>query len=157
MLTVEELIDRLQLDLTRKTTSFAEYLTNCSPYIPPGAEPLWDLLVRTRDQERQHADLLARTIVEYDGVPSPGVYDEGTSDANYLHIFHLYELLKRSKESSIRMFEKRIAEADGYPAARHVLGNILEDERRQLAELTAALDAARSSAGSAAPAADSGA
>lgn len=144
MLSVPELVDKLQLDLTRKTSSFAEYLTMCSPYVPSGAEPLWDLLLHVRDEERVHARLLGRAIVEHNGIPSPGAYDEGSPDANYLHIFYLYDLLIRSKEASIRVFESRAEETRDYPAAHKVIQSILDDERRQLRELRDCLMPVRS-------------
>jgi len=147
MLSISELIDALQLDLTRKTSSFAEYLTSCSPYVPPGAEPLWNLLLRVRDEERAHAQLLGRVIVEYNGIPSPGVYEEDSSDANYLHIFYLYDLLIRSKEASIRTFEERAEQTRDYPAAYQVILTILEDEKRQLRELKECLASARAPIG----------
>lgn len=139
MATAEQLIDRLQLDLTRKSYSFTEYITMSSPYVPEGKEPMWRLLLRHRAEERDHARMLGKLIVSLGGIPNPGLFDEGAADTNYLSIFYLYDLLIKSKLDSISAFEERLKETDEFPDARDVVQRILEDERRQLSELNAVL------------------
>ncbi len=135
MIAREELIEKLQRDLTRKTYSFVEYVTMASPYVPEGREPMWELLLRLRTEERQHAELLSRLIVALGGIPNPGLFDEGAADTNYLHIDYLYKLLIRHKEQSVKEFEQRVNDSSGFPEARAVLLKILEDEKEQLAVL----------------------
>lgn len=138
MIPAEVLVERLQDDLTRKTYSFAEYVTMSSPYIPPGKQPMFDLLLRHRDEDHEHARALGRVIVDLGGVPNPGLFNEGVADMNYLDIRHLYKLLIGAKEQSVQAFEERLREAGGYPEAETVLKSVLEAERKQLAELKSA-------------------
>lgn len=135
MISVEELIDRLQGDLTRRDSSFAEYITQSSPYIPEGKQEMLALVERLAAQEKTHARQIGRLIIRLGGVPSPGPFEEGAADTNYLSIVYLYGLLLRWKAKSGRELEQRLAECDGYPEAREVLAAIVEAERKQEAEL----------------------
>ena len=135
MLSVPELIARLQTDLTRKACSFTEYVTNSSPYVAPGQEPMWEALVRQAREDRALALDIGRLIVAMGGVPEPGVFDEIAADTNYLAIGYQYRELIRRKEAELAMTEERVRECDGHPAARDVMLGVLEAEQRQLAEL----------------------
>lgn len=135
MIPVQELIAHLQEDLTRKSYSFTEYVTMSSPYVPKGKEAMVRLLERQTARQHEHADLIARLIVDLGGIPNPGLFDESAADTNYLNIFYLYGLLIQSKENSIRLFEERVPQCAGYREAEQVIGIILTQERQQLTEL----------------------
>lgn len=140
MICVEELIEKLQLDLTRRTYSFAEYITMSSPYIPAGQEPMWNHVVELAKEEKANARQLGRLIIALGGVPTPGLFDEGAADTNYLSIGYLYGLLVKWKEDSLRQLEARVEESSGYPQVREVLLKIVEQERRQCEDLRDAID-----------------
>lgn len=132
---VQELIELLQEDLTRKSYSFTEYITMSSPYVPKGKEAMVRLLERLTLHEHEHAEWIARLIVDLGGIPNPGLFDEGAADTNYLNIFYLYDLLIRSKEKSIHLFEERLQQCAGYREAEQVIAAIVKQERDQLKEL----------------------
>lgn len=140
MITQEQMIERLQFDLTRKTYSFSEYVTTSSPYVPPGKDEMWDLLLKHRAQNRAQAQLLARAIVDLGGVPQPGLFDDGAADTNYLSIVYLFELLARTLTEAIRITEERLCETKCFPALRPLLEHILHEEKRQHSEVIALLE-----------------
>jgi len=135
MSNTDKLIEKLQYDLSRKTYSFIEYVTHASPYIAEPYEPLWNLLLELREEERKHARMLSALIVRLGGIPTPTLFDESAADLNYLRIEYLTELIIRHKENSVAEFEQRIEDASGFPEARAVLLEILEAEKRQVARL----------------------
>lgn len=135
MLSAADLIARLQMDLTRKVCSFTEYVTNSSPYIAPGQEPMWEVLVRQAREDRALALDIGRLIVAMGGVPDPGVFDALAADTNYLAIGYQYRELLRRKEAELGMTEERVRNCDGHPAARDLMLRVLEAEQRQMAEL----------------------
>ncbi len=140
------LIDGLQRDLSRKTYSFVEYITHASPYIAPAYEPLWKLLLRLRQQEREHANTISRLIVALGGIPNPMIMDESAADLNYLRLEYLGQLLVRHKEQSVREFEVRVEQAAGFPEIRAILLDILSAEESQLRELRETLEQCRAAA-----------
>jgi bacterioferritin (cytochrome b1) len=137
------LIDGLQQDLSRKTYSFVEYITNAAPYITEPYEPLWQLMLDLRKEERQHARVIGQLIVMLGGIPNPMLFDESTADFNYLRIEYLAELLLRHKERCVAEFEKRVEQAAGFPEVRAVLLDLLAAEQQQLSRLRDVLDACR--------------
>jgi hypothetical protein len=151
VIAARELVDRLQFDLTRKTYSFTEYITISSPYIPPGKEEMWDLLLQHRQQNREQARRLSRIIVDLGGIPQPGLYNEGAADTNYLSIIYLYNVLVRTIEGSVRATQERITQAEGYPAVRQLMEAILAEERKQHSEVSAMLEKHRPAPPVAAP------
>lgn len=135
-----ELLKGLQEDLTRKTYSFTEYILMCSPYVPAGREPLVELLRTLVAEEHRHARLIGEMIVSLEGIPNPGLFDESAADMNYLDIVFLYGLLIGHKERTIGHFAERLQQAEKHPQVRESLGRIMEDEKRQLQDLKAALE-----------------
>lgn len=135
MIPATELIEKLQLDLTRKAYSFTEYITVSSPYIARGKEPLWAALLTQRNQEQKHAEILARLIVSLGGVPNPGLFDESVADMSYLSIVYLYGQLIQSKKRSTSAFEERLGQCKGFPEGEAVINQILDEERQQLEQL----------------------
>jgi bacterioferritin (cytochrome b1) len=138
-LPTEALIARLQIDLTRKTNSFSEYITHSSPYVAAGQEGMLEVVARHAKEERECAVEIARLIVALGGVPETGLFDEGAADTNYLSITHLFRMLLVRREKDLRMTEERIRDCDGHPAARELMLRVREMEERQLSELTAVL------------------
>ncbi|MGC8741058.1 MAG: hypothetical protein ACP5UB_06325 [Candidatus Sumerlaeaceae bacterium] len=128
----EKLLQGLQSDLSRKTYSFVEYITNASPYIPEHFAPLWSLLIVLRREEREHAKLLSRIIAALGGIPDPMLFDESAADLNYLRLDYLGQLLIKHKERAVTEFEQRVAEANGFPEIRAVLLELLAAEKDQL-------------------------
>ncbi|MCX7718638.1 MAG: hypothetical protein N2111_09610 [Candidatus Sumerlaeaceae bacterium] len=140
MIPSETLADLLNAELSRKTCSFAEYITASAPYVPPGADELLTLVERMARSDREQAAALEDMIVDLGGIPQPGVYDEGVADTNYLNIVYLSELLVRSRRSSLEQFRKRLDDCAGYPAARELLLRIIEVDTALLREMEAALE-----------------
>ena len=135
MLTAGALVAKLQEDLTRKAYSFAEHIRVTSPYIAPGQEPLYELIARQAGEERGFADNIARLIVTLGGVPTPGLFDEGGADTNYLKITYLGAELVTKRERAVRTAEERVEDCAGHPAAREVMLAVLDVEQRHLREL----------------------
>ena len=140
-LSAAALVDILQGDLTRKTNSFAEYVTHCSPYVPPGCEPMVELIAAHAAQDREQAVALGEMIYALGGIPNPGMFDESVADTNYLSIVYLFDLYVRLKRESVESYEARVDECSGHPAVRALVLRILEREQQQLAEAEAALAA----------------
>lgn len=143
MTQTDQLIEKLQYDLSRKAYSFAEYISHASPYIRAGQEELWQTVLEVRGEERRHARMLEQLIRDLGGVPRPRLFDESATDLNYLRLDHLVERLLKHKEASVAQWEERIQETNHFPWVRAVLLEILRDEKRQVERLRAALTAAR--------------
>jgi hypothetical protein len=143
MISVEVLVKRLQEDLTRKSHSLAEYMAASSPYVAKGREAMWELLLKVRDEDQEHARRLSSLLVSLGGIPHPGLFHASAADMNYLGIEYLYGLLIRSKRESVTLFEQRLHQAKGYHEAFVLIGDILDAEKRHVAELEECLAAHR--------------
>ena len=139
MLTAPQLIDHLQIILTRKTFSFAHYITISSPYVAPDKASLWDLAVSQAAEDREEALCLGRLIMSLGGVPQPGIFDELAADTNYLSITYLMEELLRRRKDEVAQSEKSLPLCDGYPTARECLLQILETEKAQVEQIKNAI------------------
>ena len=141
MHTPHQLIDHLQIILTRKTFSFAHYITISSPYVAPDKATLWDLAVSQAGEDHEAALSLGRLIISLGGVPQPGIFDELAADTNYLSIpYMMKELLQRRLDEMVQT-EKSLPLCDGYPTARECLLQILETEKAQIEQINKAVAA----------------
>ena len=157
MIAPEKLADLLNEELTRKSCSFAEYITISAPYVPPGAGDLLSLVERIARRDREHAAALEEAIVSLGGIPQPGIYDEGVADTNYLNIVYLCGLLLRQQRSRLEQFARRLNDCAGHPEVRELLLRIMDDDRSDMRELEQVLERHSPRAVPSQPAADAGA
>ncbi|PKO17448.1 hypothetical protein CVU37_08110 [candidate division BRC1 bacterium HGW-BRC1-1] len=142
MLTAPQLIDHLQILLTRKTFSFAHYITISSPYVAPDKASLWDLAVSQAAEDHEAALAVGRLIMSLGGVPQPGIFDELVADTNYLSISYMMKELLRRRLNEVAETEKSLPLCDGYPAARECVLKIWEIEKLQIEQIKQAVAAA---------------
>lgn len=135
MISTDRLISHLQEDLTRKSHSFAEYMAASSPYVAQGKEEMWELLLKVRAEEQEHARRISRLLISLGGVPNPGLFDASAADMNYLSIDYLYGLLIRSKCEYVKTLDRRLEETRGFHEAFLLLGDMLDAEQRHITQL----------------------
>ncbi|MCX7625813.1 MAG: hypothetical protein N2Z21_06340 [Candidatus Sumerlaeaceae bacterium] len=140
-ISLDEVVEWLQEELSRRSYSFVEYITHASPFISKRFAPLWELLLELRKEERGLAETLSRTIVQLGGIPNPQLLDESIADLNYLRLEYLGKLLILHKEAHVGRLAERIAQLGGYPIARTVLLSVWEADKHHIQRLTSTLAA----------------
>jgi hypothetical protein len=130
------LIDALNQDLQRKANELFSYALDSTPYIPRGDEHILETFQRLIPIDRDNAKTLADAVRLLDGVPSPGCWDLGIADMNYLNIRFLAKQIMGELRETERQLESHLELAKDFPKARAALHGVLDDTRfeRELIE-----------------------
>ena len=87
------LIDALNEDLRRKSNELFRYAISSDPHVERGDEFFLEAYERMIPIDDDNAESLIAAIQMLDGFPSPGVWDLGLADMNYLNVRHLNKML----------------------------------------------------------------
>lgn len=88
-------------------------------------------------EDRQHADLLTRTIQELNGDPSPLGYDAAAAGVHYLELHTLLPQVVAGEEALAARFEDAVARVADEPRAAEVVARLLECHRSRADRLRA--------------------
>jgi len=134
------LIDGLNDDLQRKANDLFRYVLESGSYIPKGDEHIMPLFERLARIETDNAESLAAAIRLLEGVPSPGVWDLGVADMNYLNVRFVAKQVIEQLEESVRRLERRLEQSENYPRVKAIVLSVFDDTKFQIDQIKLALD-----------------
>ena len=115
---------------TRTYVSAATYLFEAQPFEVAGDAPLLELLAALKDQDRDHATLVANLLRAYGEVPEPGVFPYWHRDLNYLTVPFMAGFVVESLETDLAVLDRALAAA---PEGDETLRSALTVMRRERA------------------------
>jgi hypothetical protein len=139
------LIDALNRALQRKANELFQYALESTPYVPRGDEHILDAFRRLIPIDRDNAKSLAEAVRMLHGIPSPGCWDLGVADMNYLEVRFLARHIIGELRETERLLQDSLKLAADFPKAKAVMHGVLDDTRfqRELLEETIEKKAAK--------------
>ncbi len=133
-----ELRRRLNTLFSRSYYSAAGYVFESQPYLVDTDLPVMNRLADVREDDRQHALLLAGLTEMYDLVPEPGAFPYWHRDLNYLTAPYMAGFVVESLEDDIALYKETIsAFPEEMRVAHTALRTILREKETTLGELRA--------------------
>jgi len=131
------LIDALNQDLRRKSNELFRYALESTPYVARGDEFFLEAYARLIPLDDDNAENLTAAIHILGGTPSPGVWDLGLADMNYLAIRHLNNVLLDLMRDTAAQIESHVPLTKGYPKIEAILLSVLDDTKFKIEQLEA--------------------
>jgi hypothetical protein len=135
-----KLIDALNSDLQRKSNELFRYAIESEPYLKRGEEFFLQTYERLIPIDDDNAESLTAAIEMLDGIPSPGVWDLGLADMNYLNVRHLNRVLVELCRDTAQQLEEHLELAAGFPRIEAILTTVLGDTKAEIEQLEALQD-----------------
>jgi uncharacterized protein (DUF305 family) len=134
------LIDALNLDLQRKANDLFVYAKESTPYVPRGDEHFLKTFERLVPIDQDNAESLVAAIRMLEGVPSPGCWDLGIADMNYLNVRFLARMILDQLHATAKQLAAHLELAYDYPKIKAILHSVLDDTRFEIEQLEEALN-----------------
>jgi bacterioferritin (cytochrome b1) len=133
----EQIIEKLNAILSKEYNSMVQYVRDANPYVRPDEKPALKELDKVIDDEKRHARQLGQLITCLDGIPTPGTFEFGIADINYLALDYLMDLIVQDKEEIIGLYNKALEAAQSFSSIYSQLVHMKEEEQQHLMALQA--------------------